>query len=112
MISFKIFALFTSTVLGLSNFEFEDVQLIDSETAGYPAIRFGDRAKPLPQEPCRYTPDDDEWPSDSDWKLFNETLGGALLKPRPLSASCYAGSSYDAAKCANLINTWRGMTQQ
>ncbi|KAF1976539.1 FAD-binding domain-containing protein, partial [Bimuria novae-zelandiae CBS 107.79] len=62
-------------------------------------------------EECRYTPEDDEWPSDAEWAFFNETLGGVLLKPQPLAISCYAGPSYDTARCASLQTNWRSMAQ-
>ena len=105
-----IFFLLTA-VRGLQ-FDFENIQLVESETSQYPAIRFGDRSNPSLQGPCRYTPEDEEWPSDEEWTQFNETLGGVLLKPRPLAISCYAGPLYDAALCANLKSSWTSMTQQ
>ncbi|KAK0724240.1 hypothetical protein B0H67DRAFT_597969 [Lasiosphaeris hirsuta] len=53
---------------------------------------------------CKEFPGSEEWPSDKDWQRLNTTLGGALLKPLPPAAACYAGASYDVAKCRYLLN--------
>lgn len=101
-----------ASVVHSAQFGFENVQLTESDTLQYPAIRFGDGSQPVPQHECRYTPEDEKWPSDAEWARFNETLGGVLLKPPPLAISCYAGPLYDAVKCANLQRDWRNMAQQ
>ncbi|OAG00945.1 FAD-binding domain-containing protein [Paraphaeosphaeria sporulosa] len=110
MALFCVFMFLASTVVAV-NFDFENKQLADSDTIQFPALRFGDVSQPLPQEECRYSPDDDDWPSDAEWQRFNATLGGVLLKPQPLAISCYAGPEYDAAKCAILQSGWRNMAQ-
>ncbi|KAF2450272.1 FAD-binding domain-containing protein [Karstenula rhodostoma CBS 690.94] len=105
-----ILAFLVSIVLA-ANFNFESKQLTESETVPFPAIRFGDASQPSPQEECRYSPEDDDWPSDAEWQRFNATLGGVLLKPQPLAISCYAGPEHDATRCAALQSGWKDMAQ-
>jgi hypothetical protein len=94
------------------DFAWEKIQLTEEETADYPAIRFGDsEAASLPQT-CKYTPGDEDWPSDAEWTHFNKTLGGVLLKPLPLAIVCYEGPQYDAARCQQLQRTWTSMNLQ
>ncbi|KAL5436005.1 hypothetical protein PMIN07_012137 [Paraphaeosphaeria minitans] len=110
MALFCVLIFLASTVFAV-NFNFESKQLTDSDIIRFPDIHFGDVSQSPPQEECRYSPDDDDWPSDAEWQRFNATLGGALLKPQPLAISCYAGPEYDAAKCATLQSGWRNMAQ-
>lgn len=111
MVLLWISAFLASIALAV-NFDFENNQLTESDTVRFPAIRFGDDSQPSPQEECRYSPDDDDWPSDAEWQRLNATLGGVLLKPQPLAISCYAGPDYNAAKCSNLQSGWTNMAQQ
>jgi hypothetical protein len=111
MLTLCLVAFLASSVIGV-NFDFESTQLTESETVRFPAVRFGDTSQPLPQEECRYSTDDDNWPTDAEWQLFNQTLGGMLLKPKPLAILCYTGPEYDAAKCATLQSSWKNMAQQ
>jgi hypothetical protein len=97
--------LFATTAFAF-NFGYESIQLTEAETTGYPAIRFGGPDNLAPTEDCRVIPGDDDWPSDAEWTRFNQTLGGALLKPVPLATPCYAGPLYNATKCAQLKATW------
>lgn len=94
------------------NLGWEDIQLTEAETQNYPAIRFGDSANPSPLKACKYTPEDAEWPSDTEWARLNETLEGALLKPLPLAIVCYEGPQYDAARCRQLQQGWTSMDLQ
>jgi hypothetical protein len=94
------------------NLAWEEIQLTEAEPEDYPAIRFGDLDNPSPLRGCKYTPDDDEWPSADEWAKLNETLEGALLKPQPLAIVCYEGPQYDAAACSQLQRTWTSMRLQ
>ncbi|TVY60837.1 putative FAD-linked oxidoreductase [Lachnellula suecica] len=38
---------------------------------------------------CKSTPGSDGWPTDEQWAVFNETLGGQLIKPTPPGAVCH-----------------------
>lgn len=58
---------------------------------------------------CRCFPGDQCWPSSADWKLFNQTLGGKLIRTVPIASPChdtFPGVSYDAATCAYIQANW------
>lgn len=61
---------------------------------------------------CKVVPGDDAWPSDDDWTTFNATLGGVLLKPKPLASVCYTGPDFNAARCEQLKSSWAAMSIQ
>ena len=89
------------------NFPFESIQLAEAETISYPAIRFASQDPDPPYNECRTIPGDDDWPSEEEWARFNETLGGALIKPRPLADVCYWGlGEYDQGKCEKIRKAW------
>ncbi|KAF2870573.1 hypothetical protein BDV95DRAFT_545515 [Massariosphaeria phaeospora] len=88
------------------NFEWEKIQLTEAETRNYSAIRFGGEGPVGPNVKCKIIPGDTDWPSDVEWARFNDTLGGALLKPLPLASPCYTGPLYNAARCEQLKRTW------
>lgn len=94
------------------NFDWENIQLTEAETRNYSAIRFGGSGPDPPEKECKYIPGDKDWPSDAEWAKFNQTLGGALLKPLPLAAVCYSGPQYNPAQCASLQNSWTDMDIQ
>jgi hypothetical protein len=87
------------------NFGWEREQLTESEALTDNAYRFG-TANAKNVEDCRFIPGDDEWPSDEDWAALNTTLGGALLRPKPLGSVCYFGPEYNAARCEQLRQGW------
>ena len=102
---FPIFLLLPS--LFAQNFPWERIQLTEEETANYPEIAFGDLKNPvLSTKECKAIPGDDDWPSDESWANFNETLGGALLKPKPMARVCYPGDDFDSVKCSMLKRLW------
>ncbi|KAF2639706.1 FAD/FMN-containing isoamyl alcohol oxidase-like protein MreA [Massarina eburnea CBS 473.64] len=101
--------LFTASTLAL-NFDWEAIQLTKVETHSYPAIRFGNVGDAIPRKVCKSVPGDADWPNDAEWKRFNDTLGGVLLKPKPLALPCYTGPFYDQAKCESLKTGWGNMT--
>lgn len=91
-------------------FDYETVQLTSQDVGNFtdiapaskPQVKTttGSGSRPV----CRAFPDTDEWPSDKDWKRFNASLDGALLKPVPAGIVCYPGPDHDAAKCTTLVN--------
>jgi hypothetical protein len=105
MLSLAILALcLPATVFGL-NFDWERDQLTESEALANPAIRFGS-LNATPIDGCRTIPGDSAWPSEATWAALNATLGGVLLRPRPLGSVCYFGPSYDAQRCSFLQQSW------
>lgn len=54
---------------------------------------------------CRSLPGDDSWPTTSQWKNLNSTVGGRLIETYPLGSVCH-DPTYDAAKCASLQTQW------
>ncbi|KAF2010367.1 FAD-binding domain-containing protein [Aaosphaeria arxii CBS 175.79] len=88
------------------NFPFEEVQLTDADISSNSDVQFGGNNSEAAIEGCKYIPGDDEWPTEAEWARLNDTLGGALLKPKPLASVCYAGPDYDARKCSTLQRTW------
>lgn len=100
------FVTFSSAI----NFSFENVQLTEADAAKWPAIRFAFQDPSQPEKECKYTIEDDEWPTSEEWARFNETLEGALLKPLPLATPCYLGPNYDEARCTTLRTQWARST--
>ncbi|TFB05392.1 putative FAD-linked oxidoreductase [Trichoderma ghanense] len=54
---------------------------------------------------CRCFPGDACWPSQADWKAFNQSIGGRLIATVPLGSVCH-GTAYDATRCANIKAVW------
>lgn len=54
---------------------------------------------------CRHLPGDDGWPTVSQWKKLNSTVGGRLIETYPLGSVCH-DPVYVAAKCASLQAQW------
>ncbi|KAF2818466.1 FAD-binding domain-containing protein [Ophiobolus disseminans] len=107
MLLATIIALLFSAKASAVHFAWEHDQLTENEALTNKAFQFGSGA--APSEDCRTIPGDKDWPSDEDWSAFNETLGGALLKPKPLASVCYYGDNYDARKCESIKQSWTGM---
>ncbi|KAF1850545.1 FAD-binding domain-containing protein [Cucurbitaria berberidis CBS 394.84] len=98
MLSKALITLLLAARVVTLNFDWERDQVIASAIANA-----------ISHEGCKITPGDDNWPSEEKWASFNETLGGALLKPKPLASLCYAGDGYNAEKCEQLRDSWAGM---
>lgn len=99
--------IYTSPLIGLVQgaLNFESAQLDEKDVAGFPGVAFPQKGKPQPSNAkCKAFPGSDDWPSMSEWRHLNTTLGGALLDLEPPAAACYQGPSYDAAKCSFLVN--------
>lgn len=85
------------------NFPYEGIQLTDTDVQNYSRIAFGasttSAASPTTSADCKVYPGDAQWPSDSEWTKFNDSLGGALIKGVPPAKVCYQ-PFYDATQCA------------
>ncbi|KAJ5692322.1 hypothetical protein N7462_001745 [Penicillium macrosclerotiorum] len=56
---------------------------------------------------CKVFPGDALWPAKWVWSLFDELLGGALIKTVPLAAPCYSSwPEYDSDKCDTITDDW------
>ena len=104
-----LFSLLLASTVVSTNFQWERVQLTEEETIGNSDVAFGDSSNGTflsRNERCKIGPGDDGWPTDAEWTRFNSTLGGALLKPAPIAASCYAAEKqfFNPSVCANLLN--------
>ncbi|KAL2757706.1 hypothetical protein ACRALDRAFT_1074639 [Sodiomyces alcalophilus JCM 7366] len=65
-------------------------------------------ANPQSNLRCKTFPGDPDWPSDFVWNLFNVLVGGALRKPAPLAAPCYAGvfGPVNHGECQRVAGEW------
>jgi hypothetical protein len=62
---------------------------------------------------CKVYPGDAAWPSRLVWTLFDELLGGALIKTVPLASVCYSSwSEYDADECTTITDNWTNSNLQ
>ncbi|KAL2816678.1 hypothetical protein BJX63DRAFT_419875 [Aspergillus granulosus] len=50
---------------------------------------------------CRCLPNESCWPNLKIWEEFNKTIGGNLLRLRPVGSSCH-GIEYDQNRCATV----------
>lgn len=107
-ISLQAALLAASYVVAGESFPFESVQLTQADVRRFSAIRFGDRDEAPPinsdRPRCRAWPGSNDWPSDSEWKQFNASLGGALLRPMPAAVACYEGELHNETMCRWLID--------
>lgn len=50
---------------------------------------------------------DFDWPQPWEWKALNYTLGGALLRTRPVASACYPGNPFNSAlSCSEVEDGW------
>ncbi|EHA25629.1 hypothetical protein ASPNIDRAFT_43953 [Aspergillus niger ATCC 1015] len=107
----------TNSVANAPFFASEIHQLTDGVLAGLQAslgnstalFEFGHNTstKSLSSGECKVFPSDAAWPSDSTWSLFDQLLGGALIKTVPLAASCYPSwSEYNKTECDYVSDEW------
>lgn len=47
-------------------------------------------------------PEDNCWPSTSQWNALNQSLSGKLIADTPPALPCYPGPAYNAAACAAI----------
>jgi hypothetical protein len=59
---------------------------------------------------CKCYPGDRCWPTASEWKAFNATVGGRLIVNVPTGAVCYSNfngvPTANPAKCAEAAANW------
>ncbi|PWY73066.1 FAD-binding domain-containing protein [Aspergillus heteromorphus CBS 117.55] len=56
---------------------------------------------------CKLLPDDAAWPAPSTWSVFDQLLGGALIKTVPLAASCSPSwPQYNQTACDAVSDEW------
>jgi hypothetical protein len=100
--------LLTGREVAARNFPFELAQLSHADIEDFPAVRFADKFQAPSWDNatprCRAWPGTHDWPSDSEWKQFNASLGGALLRPLPPASACYQGEQYNETTCRWLVN--------
>ncbi|KIX06813.1 uncharacterized protein Z518_04789 [Rhinocladiella mackenziei CBS 650.93] len=58
------------------------------------------------------TPGDPCFPSDLVLKIFNATVGGNLIKTKPVAISCYPGPDQSQSQCAYVDANWADATFQ
>ena len=111
-----MFFLFSLWVLAQSctsvhgfNFPYEGIQLTDADVKNYSRIAFGAAQRPstnlTTSADCKVFPGDAQWPSDVEWKKFNDTLGGVLVKGVPPAKVCYQ-TFYNATQCAVVTSNY------
>lgn len=54
---------------------------------------------------CRCLPGDSCWPTTTEWKALNTTVGGRLVATTPLGSPCH-DPTYNATECAILQSEW------
>ncbi|KAJ0297905.1 hypothetical protein COL516b_010270 [Colletotrichum fioriniae] len=60
---------------------------------------------------CKTTPYDTIWPTDNYWTALNHSVGGALIKTRPVASACYDGNPFSSALTCDTIDAgWSSST--
>ncbi|KAK5994153.1 VAO-type flavoprotein oxidase [Cladobotryum mycophilum] len=99
-------------VAGVPLFKYETEHLTEDILRRIPVefahlFAFNTTSPILRQGECKPLPGDANWPSQSEWRVLNATLGGALISTVPVAAPCYHNwGVYDADKCAALTSNW------
>ncbi|KAK1833982.1 FAD binding domain-containing protein [Podospora conica] len=101
-------------------FDFETLQLTDKALSAFSHSKavdtsvFGFHRTDTPAKPqarCKTYPGDLAWPTEPIWDLFDDLLGGALIKTVPEASLCYPEwGRYSAAQCQELTRTWNNST--
>ncbi|KAF2712667.1 FAD/FMN-containing isoamyl alcohol oxidase-like protein MreA [Pleomassaria siparia CBS 279.74] len=84
------------------NFPYENIQLTEGDVANNSDIAFGTLPPIGNGRKCKTFPGDDNWPSDTRWRAFNASLGGALVKGIPPAAACYDGPYLNEGGCTTV----------
>jgi hypothetical protein len=63
-------------------------------------------ANAQPSIRCKTFPGDKTWPSESEWNIFNRTVGGRLVATVPFGGPCH-GANFDNATCESLKSQWQ-----
>jgi hypothetical protein len=81
---------------------------------GFPFLVLGLLLGELPRAAsaasCKPIPGDDDWPTQKDWDLLNQTVAGKLIATVPIASVCHTegiGSyNYNATACSELQEVW------
>ena len=105
----------STSIADVPLFDSESFQLTDNDIAKLSQrqsalVKFrcdGTNKTTSPTRKCKVFPGDPQWPSQSAWSVFNDLLGGALIKTVPLAASCYSSwPQYDSDECERISSQW------
>lgn len=56
---------------------------------------------------CKTTPFDPTWPSTDEWNALNQSVGGELIKTRPVASSCLDDNPFDSTvSCDTVQENW------
>lgn len=59
---------------------------------------------------CKTTPNDNSWPTNSQWNSFNQSLSGRLLHPHPPASACHFSYPGSNQTCAEITAAWSNFT--
>ncbi|KAF7883178.1 uncharacterized protein EAF01_011687 [Botrytis porri] len=62
-------------------------------------------AQTLQNANCRALPEDQSWPSATEWNNLNNTVNGRLIRTVPIASPCH-DFNYNATECAYLQVNW------
>ena len=111
----------TVSTAGAPLFESEKVQLTEQTLSHLSRnesalFNFGNNGSALSTRSsgeCRLMPGDFSWPLPIIWELFDDLLGGALIKTVPLASSCYSSwAEYDSNQCDAITSNWTNSNLQ
>ena len=101
-------------------FDFETIQLTDSDLSIFGQSKVVDTSlfdfpnTGVPSKArarCKTYPGDLAWPTEPIWDLFDDLLGGTLIKTVPEASLCYPEwGRYSAAECQDLTRSWSNST--
>ncbi|KAF2179557.1 FAD-binding domain-containing protein [Zopfia rhizophila CBS 207.26] len=64
-------------------------------------------AKAFREPHCKTTLLDPNWPPENEWNALNKTIGGSLIKTRPVASSCYGGDPFNSTHtCEEVTRNW------
>ncbi|XP_055336594.1 uncharacterized protein LOC129587043 [Paramacrobiotus metropolitanus] len=55
---------------------------------------------------CRCLANSTCWPSSHEWNVFNATVNGQLIIPRPTAYPCYLGIGFNATQCQTIKDSF------
>ena len=101
-------------------FDFETIQLTEGDLSIFGKSKAADTSLfsfPTTGDPskararCKTYPGDLAWPTEPIWDLFDDLLGGTLIKTVPEASLCYPEwGRYSAAECQELTRSWNNST--
>ncbi|KAE8150012.1 hypothetical protein BDV25DRAFT_172486 [Aspergillus avenaceus] len=61
---------------------------------------------------CKCTPEDECWPTLTDWAELNDAVSGKLIRNVPVAEPCYFGDGNDRHACQDIVSRWSDSTFQ